>query len=169
LFFGPSIIDAYELAEAQNWAGAAIHPSVNIDEMFEGDASQVVGFDNLLYEYGSIPLDKNRDKYQNNVRYALNWVMGHKAGIAWFPEIKKRKPLARDVVHHLGKINWEGRLEKRNNTMLFAATICDDYSNSKHYFDDYSKGGPLYKDGSLNLEELLKELKKPGYTGTSGG
>jgi hypothetical protein len=161
IFYGPAINDAVELAESQNWAGAAIHGSVQLELLFKNDINEVVGFDKLLYEYPAIPLDKNRNRYGSDVKYALNWVRVHTANTTFYRFIEKDKPLARDVVYHIAKAGWKGHSEKKNNTILFAVSICQDFADSKSesYFDSYSKGQSHYLEGAYDQTGLSDVLR----------
>ncbi len=155
-FYGKSINDAYELAESQNWVGAALHDSVEINALGGEYLQSLVGFDKPLYRYSSIPIDKQREKYDSRIRYALNWVRYHPAGKDWFPHIAKNKPLGRDIGHHLTTMKWNELVEKKNNTIRFAMSVCDEYANAKEYQDPYSKGGSHYSEGSYDMSELFK-------------
>jgi hypothetical protein len=155
-FYGRPIIDAYELAESQNWVGAVLHDSVEIDAFGDECRQSLVGFDKPLYRYSSIPIDKRREKYGSRIQYALNWVRYHPAGRPWFPHIARNKPLAKDIVHHLMAMKWNGLIEKKNNTIRFALSICDDYANAEEYQDSYSRGGKHYAEGSYDMSELLQ-------------
>jgi hypothetical protein len=128
---GKPLIDAYELSNALNWMGGAIHPSVP-----EKYIQSLVGYDNEIYDY-NIPI---KIKYlrkmgfsRNDIKYALNWVRQHPSHEAFFPVMKGRKPrpLIEDIGKtHVNRHNWgirRNNLRKRNWTMKFIKRICDEF------------------------------------------
>ena len=118
IHIGRPIIDSYLLAEHQNWMGGAIHYTVPEDLILP-----LVGYNNEIYEY-QIPL--NRD-FERPIKYALNWVQRH-------PNEKEynstgiRIPIFGDIGRaHILHYDWGDHEDKRDNTIKFVETICNEY------------------------------------------
>ena len=159
IYFGKPIIDACTTAESLNWLGAVLHDSVHdtanlTDLSTSEDNDYLVGFNGELYEYNAIPIDRLKNEGSPRIKYTLNWVRHFPAaktlpdGKQLYGRIEKRKPLARDVIYHLIKNDWNGLTEKRANTIRYAAHICDRYASSKKYEDAYSNTGKHFLEGS---------------------
>jgi hypothetical protein len=132
IIVGKPITDAYELSNALDWMGGAIHPSVP-----EKYIRPLVGFENEIYAY-PVPVKKLYMKENNslarNIRYALNWVRQHPSHESFYPIMRGRspRPLLVDignahVLHHV----WGCERRKRRNTMRFVERICDEYDMSE--------------------------------------
>jgi hypothetical protein len=143
-FCGQPIIDAYELSEAQDWMGAAVHPTLH--KFIDGWSSELVRFNAPLYQY-KVPIgnddatDKNeleelRKKYKD-VKYAVNWVQTHDANPNVFKgarNAKQPRPYLDDIwTGNIGHYNWGNEASKCNNTHTFVKTICDEYESSDDY------------------------------------
>ena len=128
IHIGQPIVNAVELSGYQDWVGGALHHSVTIPQTI---IENLVGYNKQIYEYPSIPI-KDCCQEKHLIKYALNWVQQHPAGVKWFKERKGKqlRPLLRDICYHIEKHDWGTHLEKKENTKKFAEKICDEYDTN---------------------------------------
>lgn len=146
IHIGKPIVDAYELAEHQNWMGGAIHPSVP-----QKILKSLIGSTNEIVEY-NVPIrekDTDENGYKIPVKFALNWVQQHPSH-----SIMKKFHVMRPTVEDIGKShvlkhNWGKKPEnliKKEETIKFIKTICSEYdklfkkSFKKEFLDKMEKG-----------------------------
>jgi len=142
IYFGKPIIDAYELEEAQQWMGGALHPSVFTRiELIKLEKRDLIGFDAPIYHYPVPIKEEYKMKNRESVEFALNWVQSHPAGTDWFPDIPITRPIYRDLIENNFIVyDWgtdEKSLSKKENTLVFARHIFTHYNriNSRYYWD----------------------------------
>lgn len=146
IHIGKPIVDAYELAEHQNWMGGAIHPSVP-----EKILKPFIGSINEIVEYNVPIREKNTDKngYKIPVKFALNWVEQHPSH-----QIMKKFHVMRPIFEDIGKSHvlkhdWGKKPEnliKKKETIKFIETICSEYDKifketfKKEFLNNMEKG-----------------------------
>lgn len=140
IFFGDPIINAYELSEAQQWMGAAIHHSVNkIVTQGKKAPHFLVGFDAPLIQY-NVPLKRQYRLKNKDIKFALNWYQSHRALPEYKPEIRQylnNRPLWTDVMDgNILRYNWDANEDthkKMVKTIDFAKKIEDSFNRSRKY------------------------------------
>ena len=140
IYYGTSLLDAYELAEGQNWLGGAVHVTVGVRSLLKKVGNRhLEGFDGQFLEYDGIPVDKTDHP---NVEFALNWVQMHPACKEYFQGIAFRKPLRQDIIDgNLSYYKWgKGPREqkKKESTIAFAKKVCKAYATSPSHRDCWS-------------------------------
>ena len=146
IHIGFPFMNAYKLAEAQQWMGGAIHDTI-LDEWVEG----VCGYNEEVVEWNKIPFNKKKEYPREGLtKYALNWPNSHPC----HPRFRKKPrfgPEKTDLGWHVDQYDWgfneetdvekKAELkEKRTFTYEFIEKICKLWDEAHGTTDKQEEG-----------------------------
>lgn len=130
IFLGQPIIDAYELAESQNWMGGIVDKSIDKKWVREIVGVDKKMFDKEIFDY-CVP------SCHQPTKYALNWPQAHHDFFRWqkmgIP--LNSGPTIEDLTGHINRHGWGDQEEKKENTLKFARVVCKEceYERAHRY------------------------------------
>ena len=150
---GYPFMDAYVLAECQNWMGGAIHNSIFEDWDW---IKEIAGYNDEIIRYLPIKMKDEANCHISIPKYALNWPKSHPYDHT-IGTFHRPGPKYSDLEHHIKSYAWDPS-SKLKNTLEFAKYVCNEWDTNNQTImadvPDSLKGAPSFSGATATITNL---------------